>query len=312
MKLAGSGRWLGLGLAAAVGLSGLGGVPARASSLPGHGGAQAAAAKRAAAARAAVLRTAQPPRGHRLVMPLRARPLRFGKAVRRLVGHDLAGEAPAGAVATPLARSEPSLAFDDATGQLVMFGGGAASAAVAPFGLNDTWTWDGVRWREQFPATAPVPVNGFGAAMTYDQARKYVLLMNQGNTYTWDGSNWAKLSPAQSPPVSNGASMVYDAATGVDVLFGGLCLSAADPGCDASTGISTATWTWDGTTWTMHAASGGLAGLVFGSPTAMAYDAANGTVVLDSRSSILNTEGPTRRPTGSCPPWCRTRTDRSR
>jgi RHS repeat-associated protein len=225
--------------------------------------------------------------GHRPVLPFRPRPLRFGKARRRLVGRDLPGEAPAGVAPSPLARQEPSLAFDDATGQLVMFGGGIP---VEPFDTSDTWTWDGVAWREQFPATVPRPINGFGAPMAYDQAHRYVLLVSEGNTYTWDGSNWTKLSPAQSPPISDGASMVYDPAAGVDVLFGGLCLSAGDPGCDASTGISTATWTWDGSAWTMHAASGGLAGLVFGSPTAMAYDPANGTVVLDSRSSVLNTD----------------------
>jgi RHS repeat-associated protein len=249
-------------------------------------GVQAKAAARAAAARAAALRTTRRP------LKMARRPLRMvgerpaARPKRPLVNHDLAGETPVGVTPTPLARAEANLAFDQATGQLVMFGGVTSSTAL----MDDTWTWDGVAWKEQFPATAPSPVNGFGAEMAYDSARKYVLLVSEGNTFTWDGSNWTKLSPASSPPIAGGGSMVYDPAAGVDVLFGGFCLAAGDPGCDASSGISTATWTWDGTAWSMHAASGGLAGLVFGSPTAMTYDAANGTVVLDSRSSVENTE----------------------
>jgi hypothetical protein len=89
-----------------------------------------------------------------------------------------------------------------------------------------------------------------------------------GDTWTWDGTTWTKQAPAASLPPRWGASMAYDAATGIVVLFGGFGNNGPD---------HLGTWTWDGTTWTRQAPAT--------SPPArwgasMAYDAATGTVVL--------------------------------
>jgi hypothetical protein len=66
----------------------------------------------------------------------------------------------------PAPRSQPALAYDDATSQVVLFGGqlvGSTSAAGEV--LGDTWTWDGTSWTEQAggaptstPSATPVPI----------------------------------------------------------------------------------------------------------------------------------------------------------
>src|ERR1700719_986653 len=48
---------------------------------------------------------------------------------------------------SPPARSGASMAYDAATGTVVLFGGGGANSS-----LSDTWTWDGATWTQQHPA----------------------------------------------------------------------------------------------------------------------------------------------------------------
>jgi hypothetical protein len=73
------------------------------------------------------------------------------------------------------------------------------------------------------------------------------------------------------PPARNAAMMVYDAALGEDVLFGGVL---TDPGEHE---IYNDTWTYNGTTWTQQNPATSPPAAYFSS---MAYDAALGVVVL--------------------------------
>src|SRR5690348_432454 len=57
---------------------------------------------------------------------------------------------------------------------------------------------------------------------------------------------WTKQAPAASPSARQGASMVYHAATGTVVLFGGI---------GRSYGLLSGTWTWNGSTWAKHPSS---------------------------------------------------------
>jgi hypothetical protein len=61
------------------------------------------------------------------------------------------------------------MAYDDATGTVVLFGGETAAGTY----LNDTWTWDGTTWTEQFPAVRP---SARVTAMTYDSLTQTVVL----------------------------------------------------------------------------------------------------------------------------------------
>lgn len=80
-------------------------------------------------------------------------------------------------------------------------------------------------------------------------------------------ANWNLRSPATSPSLRDRASMVYDAALGQLLYFGGF----------GSAGYSNETWVWDGTNWNK------LSPATSPSPRAsasMAYDAETQEIVL--------------------------------
>jgi uncharacterized repeat protein (TIGR01451 family) len=159
------------------------------------------------------------------------------------------------------------MAYDPATGNMVLFGGGGDSAV-----LGDTWTWDGTTWTQQTPATSP-PVRS-NATMAYDPATGNMVLFGGagnsgflGDTWTWDGTTWTQLSPVTSPPGRDGATIDYDPATGNMVLFGGA----------GNSGYLNDTWSWDGTTWTEQSPVTSPPGRA---SATMAYDPATGNIVL--------------------------------
>jgi hypothetical protein len=117
------------------------------------------------------------------------------------------------------------MAYDAATGTVVLFGGYGRSGL-----MSGTWTWDGLTWTKQAPATRP----SASGSMAYDAATGTIVLFgDDGSTWTWDGSTWTRQAPPASPPGRSGASMAYDAAARNVVLFGGRAGS-----------------TWVGDTWT--------------------------------------------------------------
>lgn len=189
---------------------------------------------------------------------------------------------------SPQARRFASLAFDQAAGTAVLFGGVreiVSATGIPSFRIsNDTWTWNGSAWTQQFPASSPSARQG--ASIAYDAAHKQVVLFGGGpgilgtynDTWTWNGTTWSLQTPATSPPARQEASMAYDATHGTVVLFGGV---------DGSDNALSDTWLWNGTTWTQqfpttspparqgagmanHPASGGV--LLFGGSGAKGAD----------------------------------------
>lgn len=152
---------------------------------------------------------------------------------------------------SPSARESAGLAYDAARGRVVLFGGsqGAGNGAI----LSDTWEYDGVNWTQQALATNPSARCDAGFA--YDGARSRVVLFggtmaNRGrgpryasDTWEYTGVDWVKREPAVSPPGRAGP-MVYDAARGVAVLFGGY-----RDGLAGGTQYFSDTWEYDGTNW---------------------------------------------------------------
>jgi hypothetical protein len=122
----------------------------------------------------------------------------------------------------------------------------AAMLVPLPALAETPFTWTEVATVDDGP---PQPT----AAMTYDAARKRVLLfVGVGNvsgkpiepqTWTWDGSarKWSKLDPPQMPPGRRQHVLTYDPARERVVLFGGR---------DNQGTAFQDTWEWDGTTWT--------------------------------------------------------------
>lgn len=174
-----------------------------------------------------------------------------------------------------------------ATGALVAVGlaMSPASAASVP------------NWYQVTPTTNAPAVRD--ASMAYDSAIGKIVqfggeinastYLKSNQTWTYDGTTWTNATPdpvteTNNPVARASASMVYDAALGKIVLFGG---RAEVPG-----GYSNDTWTYDGTTWTQVTANGAAGSPPGRQEAMMAYDASIGKVVLfggiDTSTQRLN------------------------
>jgi hypothetical protein len=144
---------------------------------------------------------------------------------------------PVGSTVPPSAREGAGVAFDEARGVLVVFGGNGNPT------LNDTWTWDGRYWTQQHPATSPSPRHD--AAMAYDAAHRTVVLFGgttPSDTWNWNGSNWQQKHPAHVPGL-DGGTMAYDPITRTVLLFG------LRQNSGSSTAFEPQTWSWNGSDW---------------------------------------------------------------
>jgi len=163
---------------------------------------------------------------------------------------------------TPGRLSDPAMAYDEARGRVVLFGG--IGDSQLPTGI--TWEWDGTQWNNV--GVGPPPRGG--AAMAYDRARGETILFGGAldpDTWAWDGTEWTEVGdPDEGPPARSNPAMAYDGARDRVVLHGGFSPDGT---------IMGDTWEWDGTQWS---------DLGVGPPArasaAMAYDHARRQVVL--------------------------------
>jgi hypothetical protein len=126
----------------------------------------------------------------------------------------------------PPARRGPGMVYDRARARTVLFGGAQGGSGTW---YGDTWEYDGASW-SQVATTGPSPrVN---PAMTYDEGRHVSVVFGgytqtgccsghiNGDTWEWSGAAWTQRTLAVSPPANQGGKMIYDAATGVCVMYG--------------------------------------------------------------------------------------------
>ncbi|MDR6880984.1 cadherin-like beta sandwich domain-containing protein [Bacillus sp. 3255] len=124
----------------------------------------------------------------------------------------------------PPSRKGAAMAFDPATGKVLLFGGEGQSGV-----LGDTWLWDGLaaKW-QQVTGLAASPSARGGAQLAFD-GEQLVLFGGYtgsgssktpiGETWLWNGTDWTQASPAASPPPAYSGQMAYDGTTAV--LYGG-------------------------------------------------------------------------------------------
>jgi hypothetical protein len=170
----------------------------------------------------------------------------------------------------PSGRTDPTLVYDAATRQVLMFGGSPSEncATEASIYLADTWSWNGDSWTQLSPAASPPA--GDRACAAYDAANSEVVMFGDEtgvsggrvadpNTWIWNGTTWSPHLPTPSPPASTfSCAMTYDAARSKVVLQS-----------ESASGVST--WEWDGAAWSERATGGPE--LNGGAHTAIAYDA---------------------------------------
>lgn len=142
---------------------------------------------------------------------------------------------------SPPGRFGACMAYDAASGQIILFGGESSLA-----GFGDTWNWDGSNWTQLAPATSPPGV--LYGHMAFDPTRGVVVLWGgvgaggsyPTDTWTWSGigSTWTRQTPSASPPGRSNGMMAWDGDR--IILYGGQTnnLRRADM------------WAWDGQNWT--------------------------------------------------------------
>ena len=162
-----------------------------------------------------------------------------------------------------------SMAYDPATGQLVLFGGDDGSV------LGDTWTWNGTTWTAAVPGDQPArPPSGRRWPTTRAPASwcSSVVRAPAVHCSTTPGPGTARPGPsrfpATSPPARFAASMAYDPGTRPTGALRRLRAPAV---------LCNDTWTWNGTIWTSESPATSPPALL---DAPMAYDPATGQLVL--------------------------------
>jgi hypothetical protein len=129
----------------------------------------------------------------------------------------------------PPARASAAIAFDEKTGKVVVYGGGAhAEGGPGQIGvpLDDTWTWAAGAWT--IDPVAFTPGARLGAAMAPDVSGDRLLLFGgvmcpalDASLYAWAAGAWSVVNAAAGPSARSGMSMAFDPVRRQVVLFGG-------------------------------------------------------------------------------------------
>ena len=176
--------------------------------------------------------------------------------------------------APPSPRALEGLAFEPASGLVVMFAGSGTSGL-----LGDTWLFAGGTWVPLAPATSPSPRTNMPLAQSPTTGRVVLFGGATGpglvDAATWEfdtaSLNWIDMTPplGPSPVARQHGCIVHDSQRGRTVLFGGT---------DGSGGsVFGDTWEWDGASWTNLTPAVSPAARAWQS---MAYDSMRGRTVL--------------------------------
>jgi hypothetical protein len=181
------------------------------------------------------------------------------------------------ASAGPPRRSTPAMAYDEARGVCVLFGG-AGSFGSQLLNFDDTWEWDGNVWRL---VTNSGPAGRVGHGMVYDGTNRRVVMFGGqtwhgvgetvwNDTWGWDGARWTLLAPGGegTPSARWVVGLSYDSQRGRTVLFGGMNARGVQLGD---------TWEFDGTAWSEREAAASPPGRL-GGP--MVFDPTRNVTVL--------------------------------
>jgi hypothetical protein len=125
--------------------------------------------------------------------------------------------------ATPTASPSPratTVAYDDDTSQLVLYGGGDGTP------LTDTWLWDGTTWTQAATTSAPDSSDG---TLAFDVDSQQLLDFGgdtsagfRNGLWAWTGTDWMSVTATGAPTARFGDTLAYDSATSQLVMFGGL------------------------------------------------------------------------------------------
>jgi len=188
-----------------------------------------------------------------------------------------------------------TMAYDPATGQLVVFGEELTGSGSA----SGTWgTWfldDGSgSWSTSSPGSDGPSAATAGASMAYDDATGQLLLVDQSSsaasglqatTWTWSGIAWSTPVPTQATAEDEGPYLAYDPSLEALVLAGepeplesSVVVGSATAATATSAPPALALSIWDGSSWTSESVTGISPPAVSGA--SFALDRSSGDLVL--------------------------------
>ena len=147
--------------------------------------------------------------------------------------------------ASPPEIRDSAMTYDDATHQIVLFGGDTRNPSTNMYtgSVGGTWLWNGTTWAQANPAESPSP--RFGASLAYDPDLGAAVLFGGvagdviaqpptvaptvfDDMWSWSGTTWTQLHPSTLPSGRFFSQMTYDATNHELVLFGGSLNQVAD------------------------------------------------------------------------------------
>ena len=141
---------------------------------------------------------------------------------------------------SPPPRSHAAMAFDPASGGLVLFGGFNGHDGICEVtDYDDTWTYDGVIWKQQSPTKRPSaradallandPATGqlvlFGGDFATGSGLGCERFKTFNETWTYNGATWSRVTPSVSPAARTGTAIAYYPPNKQLILFGGVSAS---------------------------------------------------------------------------------------
>ena len=115
----------------------------------------------------------------------------------------------------PSPRFDHTLAYEDASGMVVLHGGCGTLLCGEP--LTDTWAWNGESWTQLDTGEPPGPRAG---GMAYDRSEPALLRFGEGEGWRWGEGAWSPAGPA--PQAIAAFAIAYHPGSEGIVLFGGL------------------------------------------------------------------------------------------
>ncbi len=101
---------------------------------------------------------------------------------------------------SPMPRRAHMTTFFPPTGKHVLFGGSDQNNLPTKY-YNDTWTFDGSAWVEQFPGTSPPARHHF--AMVYDSVREVIVVFGGRDPRLFNDTWEYRARPTNGAPVAN-------------------------------------------------------------------------------------------------------------
>jgi len=195
----------------------------------------------------------------------------------------------------PSPRTLARMAFDEHTGETVLFGGrGTLDQATGVIHSNaETWLLSGLRWAQRFPTTSPSARAAH--SMVYDSKRNRVILFGgftdpdsptglptfHNDTWVWENGNWTEINTPNRPEPRYYSGIAYDSDRDRVVLYGGVVYTSDNK----TTQAVYDTWEFDGTDWTRVESTGAQKA---GKP-ALAYDQSRKQMLLVGLNDVLAT-----------------------